>query len=315
MLPSLNIPLPVKAPNIKVLVRGWLNCNQIVINQPGDNVLIDAGYHSHAQATLGLLRDEQVSNGNNYSRLINTHCHSDHMGGNAAIQREFNCTIEVPLGEAPGVRPWSRQSFWLDYADQYAEPFDYDHTIAPDETLLLGGYAWRAIAAPGHDMGALMFYCEELKLLISGDALWQNGLGAIVPKQGINPGIESAQSTLQTIRELKATTVIPGHGKPFSDVDQAITTAESRLHAFAADPRKCARNFLKSIFTFHLLAVGSMSLAEIPAYFARVSCYVEINAGFFKLSPEQLAEQLIGELQNAKAIRVHERKVYPTMSV
>jgi glyoxylase-like metal-dependent hydrolase (beta-lactamase superfamily II) len=315
MLSSLNIPLLQRAPNIKVLVRGWLNCNQIVINQESANVVIDAGYHSHAETTLALLRAPEVSQNKNYSRLMNTHCHSDHMGGNAALQRELKCSIEVPLGEAAGVRPWSRQSFWLDYADQHAEPFDYDKTIEPNEVLHLGGFGWRAVAAPGHDMGALMFYCAELKLLISGDALWQNGLGAITPKAGTNPGVEAALATLQTIRELDIKMVIPGHGKPFADVDDALARAESRLRAYQAEPKKCARNFLKSIFTFHLLEVGAMALDQVPNYFARVPCYVDINAEFFQLAPQALADLLIGELLAVNAITINERKVYPTMAV
>ncbi|MGB8337704.1 MAG: MBL fold metallo-hydrolase [Burkholderiales bacterium] len=315
MLSALNVPLPAAAPNVKVLVRGWLNCNQIVINQPEDNILIDAGYHAHSDATLALLRTPEVGENKNYSRLINTHCHSDHMGGNAAIQREFGCTIEVPLGEASGVRPWSRQAFWLDYANQHAEPFDYDRTIAPDDRLRLGGFEWRAVAAPGHDMGALMFYCAELQLLISGDALWQNGLGAIMPKEGANPGIEYALQTVQAIRELSVTAILPGHGEPFTDVDAAIGRAISRLNAFRADPRKCARHFLKSIFTFHLLEAGYMSLEEIPIYLARVPCFVDINADFFHMPPKQLSALLITELQSAKAIRVEQGKVYPTMAV
>lgn len=315
MLSALNIPLPAAAPNVKVLVRGWLNCNQIVINQPDDNVLIDAGYHAHGDATLALLRMPEVSENKNYSRLINTHCHSDHMGGNAAIQRAFGCSIEVPLGESTGIRPWSRQSFWLDYADQYAEPFDYSATISQGEILRLGGAEWRAVASPGHDMGALMFYCAEHKLLVSGDALWQNGLGAITPKEGINPGVESALQTLQTIRELEVGTVIPGHGKPFTDVEAALARAESRLNAYAADPRKCARNFLKSIFTFHLLEIGAMPLDAVADYLARVPCYVDINAVFFRLAPGELANLLISELLAVDAVKIEQRKVYPTMAV
>jgi glyoxylase-like metal-dependent hydrolase (beta-lactamase superfamily II) len=308
MLSSLNIPLLQRAPNVKVLVRGWLNCNQIVINQTTENILIDAGYHSHASATIALLREPEVGEGKNYSRLINTHCHSDHMGGNAAIQRAFGCTIEVPIGEAAGVRPWSRQSFWLDYADQHAEPFDYDKTIAPDDVLQLGGYAWR-------DMGALMFYCAELKLLISGDALWQNGLGAITPKHGTNTGVEAALATLQTIRELNIEVVIPGHGQPFTDIDDALTKAESRLRAYQAEPSKCARNFIKSLFTFHLLEVGAMPIDDMASYFARVPCYIDTNAEFFQLAPQVLADLLINELLAASAIQIMEHKVYPTMAV
>jgi len=60
---------------------------------------------------------------------------------------------------------------WLAFADQRCERFSFDDTIAPDDTFHWGDLHWRAIAAPGHDMAALMFFCEEAGLLISGDAL------------------------------------------------------------------------------------------------------------------------------------------------
>jgi glyoxylase-like metal-dependent hydrolase (beta-lactamase superfamily II) len=315
MQPSLTLLKPTPAHNIKVLLRGWLNCNQIVINGDADNILIDAGHYTHRDTTLTLLRNTAVSENKPYSRLINTHCHSDHVGGNAAIKRAFSCNIEVPIGEAPGIRPWSRQAFWLDYADQYCEPFDYDSTISPGDELQLGGNSWLAVAAPGHDMGALMFYCAEWKLLVSGDALWQNGLGAIMPKHDSNPSIEAALATLQSIRELKVETIIPGHGAPFVDVRAAIERAESRLHAFAKDPRKNARNFLKGMLTFRLLDVGSMVLAELPDYFSRVPCFADINAQFFQLAPQALADLLIGELAQANAIAITDGKVFPLMAV
>ena len=40
-------------------------------------------------------------------RLINTHCHSDHMGGNAAIASAYGCRITIPAGEVKHVRPWT----------------------------------------------------------------------------------------------------------------------------------------------------------------------------------------------------------------
>ncbi len=314
MLSSLNIPLPQVAPHVKVLVRGWLNCNQVIINQTANNILIDAGYHSHADLTIAMLRDSGVSDDKNYFQLINTHCHSDHMGGNAAIQRAFGCKIAVPIGEAAGIRPWSRQAFWLDYADQHAEPFDYDDTISPGDEMQWGAMTWRAIAAPGHDAGALMFYCEELKLLISGDALWQNGLGAITPKHGSNPGIEAALATLQTIRALQVEIVIPGHGAPFSDVIDAIARAESRMQAFAQDPRRCAKSFLKGLFTFRLLERGSMSKNDVADCFAKVPCFAETNAQFFRLAPGDLAHLLVNELSAAHAVKVSGNNIMPAMA-
>lgn len=70
---------------VRVMVRGWLSCNQILLGDGDGDVLIDSGYHTHADKTLALLdaRTRRVT------RLINTHCHSDHVGGNAAVAARY----------------------------------------------------------------------------------------------------------------------------------------------------------------------------------------------------------------------------------
>lgn len=46
---------PDLPPSVRFVVRGWLNCNQIVMRSPGDNVLVDSGYCTHRERTLELL--------------------------------------------------------------------------------------------------------------------------------------------------------------------------------------------------------------------------------------------------------------------
>jgi glyoxylase-like metal-dependent hydrolase (beta-lactamase superfamily II) len=46
----------------------------------------------------------------------------------------------------------------------------------------MGGLNWQALAVPGHDMEALGYYNPEKRILISGDALWENGFGVIFPE-------------------------------------------------------------------------------------------------------------------------------------
>ena len=83
-------------PELQVFERGWLSANNILLFDGDEATLIDSGYVSHAPQTLALLRNSL--DGRRLARLINTHSHSDHIGGNAAVQREFGCTIEVPAG-------------------------------------------------------------------------------------------------------------------------------------------------------------------------------------------------------------------------
>jgi len=123
--------------SIRVVVRGWLNCNQVVLRAPGDNVLVDSGYCTHRERTLELVR--AALDGEPLERLVNTHCHSDHMGGNAAIASAYGCRVTIPAGEAQHVEPWTPQSVWMARFDQRADPFRFDDTIEAGETFEGGG--------------------------------------------------------------------------------------------------------------------------------------------------------------------------------
>ncbi len=75
-----------------------------------------------------------------------------------------------------------------------------------------GGLEWQALAAPGHDMGALVFYNPEHRILISGDALWENGYGFVMPRALDPAAMPATRATLEMIAALDVGIVIPGHG-------------------------------------------------------------------------------------------------------
>src|SRR5690606_25945662 len=68
-------------PSIQVFERGWLSSNNILFTGADGTALVDSGYVTHAPQTLALVR--QVLAGRPLERLLNTHLHSDHCGGNA----------------------------------------------------------------------------------------------------------------------------------------------------------------------------------------------------------------------------------------
>lgn len=82
--------------SVQVLERGWLSANNVLLFEDGEAVLVDSGYVTHAEQTLALLHT--ALDGRRLGRLINTHSHSDHIGGNAAVQRTYGCEIVVPSG-------------------------------------------------------------------------------------------------------------------------------------------------------------------------------------------------------------------------
>ena len=310
------------APDVCVIERGWLNCNQVVLRSPGENVLIDSGYGRHAAVTLRHVGSVLQGEHQKLHRLINTHCHSDHMGGNAALKAHYGCRITIPVDEVKHVRPWTEQSCWSERLDHFVEPFDFDDTIAPGDQFEAGGLAWVAHSAPGHDMDALMFHSQEAGVLITGDALWHikhGGMGLVWPnvdeKSGRNAFIDASFKTLDKIERMNPRIVIPGHGAPFDEVQMSIDGLRKRLNIFKDDPAKNARHVVKALLVFALLDKESMRLADLPGYLGSVPIYRELNEQFLHLTEDDLAGRVVNELTAAGAIRITDGSVYATMRV
>jgi glyoxylase-like metal-dependent hydrolase (beta-lactamase superfamily II) len=234
------------------------------------------------------------------------------MGGNSAIAGAYGCRVTIPEGEVKHVDPWTPQSVWMAQFDQKADPFRFDDTIAAGDAFEGGGYEWEAHAAPGHDMDALMFFEPVNRILISGDALWEAGMGFVWPELGRNPFIEAANETLTAIERLDPAIVIPGHGKPFFDARGAIAEVRSKLAAFERDPAKNARHVIKVMFVFALLDRQRMAVGDVADYLSRIACYRTLSEGFLGQRPEALADWLVRDLERAGAIRVVDGILRPT---
>ncbi|MBR0566962.1 MBL fold metallo-hydrolase [Azoarcus sp. L1K30] len=284
--------------SVRVIERGWLSANNVLLFDGDEATLIDSGYVSHAAQTLALVR--AGLDGRSLARLINTHSHSDHIGGNAAVQRTFGCSITIPSGMADAVANWDEDALLLSTAAQQGERFVATGLLDAGEHFIAGELAWQAVAVPGHDMDALAYYNPERRILISGDALWRDGFGILFADVlGRGDGLGEARRALEAIGRLAVDAVIPGHGAPFSDFDAALERAFARLRAFEDDGARMARNAIRGCVTFALLDARRMALEDLPRYLAETPLYREANARFLGLGAEALADWLVRELERA----------------
>ncbi|MGD9871317.1 MAG: MBL fold metallo-hydrolase [Thauera sp.] len=283
---------------VQVFERGWLSANNVLLFDGTEATLVDSGYVTHAGQTVALVR--AGLDGRRLGRLINTHSHSDHIGGNASVQRAFGCTITVPVGMERAVENWDEAALLLSTAAQSGERFTFDATLAPGDRFVAGELEWQAIAAPGHDMDALAYYNPERRILMSADALWRDGFGILFADVlGTGDGLGEARRTLEAIGRLAVDVVIPGHGAPFAEFDDALERAFARIRAFEADGARMARNAIRACVTFKLLEVRSMALDELPRHLDETPLYREANARFLGLDANALAGWLVGELERA----------------
>jgi glyoxylase-like metal-dependent hydrolase (beta-lactamase superfamily II) len=293
--------LPV---SVHVFVRDWLSANHVLLrSRDHGHVLVDTGYGAHAALTLALVEGVRGLAGAPLSKIVNTHGHSDHVGGNAALARRYGCPIAVPAAEAPRFEAWDERALLYGYADQAVERFDVDERIEAGSTHEWGGLQWQALSAPGHDMGALVFYNPRHGVLISGDALWQRGFGFVMPRAMEPQALPATRATLDMIASLDVRTVIPGHGEPFGEVRESLDYAYQRLAAFEADDVRVARYGAKAIFGFSLLHRRRFPEAAVAEYVDTVGFFRDLNAAVFRMTPEDLASWLVDDLIRAGAIR------------
>ena len=232
--------MPHLPPHIAVFERGWLSSNNILLHgASGDSgeaaTLIDSSHCLHGEQTVALVR-QALHHGATLGRVVNTHLHSDHCGGNAALQRAFGARIVIPPGQADAVARWDDDALSYRATGQRIERFAHDALLRPGETLTVGPRTWQALAAPGHDPHSLILFEAHDGVLISADALWENGFGVVFPELDGERAFDEVAAVLGVIERLSPHLVIPGHGAPFTDVAGALQRARSRLAGLRGRP-------------------------------------------------------------------------------
>lgn len=285
-----------------VFERGWLSSNNVLLDGE-EPVLVDSGYVTHAAQTLALVQAELGERP--LALLINTHLHSDHCGGNAALQSRYaSLRTEVPPGEAAAVAQWNDEALSFRATGQQCARFRVHGVLEPDSRRMLGRHTWEIHAAPGHDPHSVVLFEPQTRTLISADALWENGFGVVFPELVGEPSFEEVASTLDLIEKLKPRTVIPGHGSVFEDCVAAIDRARRRLDGLASNPKKHARHAFKVLVKFKLLEAQSLSTDEWLSWRDETPYLRTIHARFFPDSDfAALGDEMLQDLISSGAAR------------
>ena len=97
----------------------------------GENTLmVDSGYATHSPQTVSLV--ESILGQRSLDILVNTHLHSDHCGGNAALQVRYpSMQTLIPPGHAQQVTKWNEVALTYQPTGQVCPRFVFTHTLQP----------------------------------------------------------------------------------------------------------------------------------------------------------------------------------------
>jgi glyoxylase-like metal-dependent hydrolase (beta-lactamase superfamily II) len=179
----------------------------LLYNENKECIIIDPGCFDSDEEQQ-LVRHLQT-NGLKPTKIVNTHCHLDHVFGVNFIQSAFKIPFythpleELVLAAAPEIgkrygvpcQPLLEKPLW----------------ISEKETLTLGDEQLQILFTPGHSPGSISFYHAASHLLISGDVLFKGSIGRTdLPGGNFSELEQSIRSQLYTLPD--QTKVYSGHG-------------------------------------------------------------------------------------------------------
>lgn len=160
--------------SIKSFVFGPFQENTYILHdETKECIIIDPGcYDNRERAELaGFIEDNKLKP----VKLINTHCHLDHVFGNGFVADTYTLKLEINKQDQPVLDSYlmSAKMYGLNAAPS-PQPSVY---LSEGDIISFGNSILEILFTPGHSPGSITFYNREQKVMIAGDVLFYGSIG------------------------------------------------------------------------------------------------------------------------------------------
>jgi glyoxylase-like metal-dependent hydrolase (beta-lactamase superfamily II) len=108
-------------------------------------------------------------------KLINTHCHIDHVLGNAFVAQKYNLSLNLHKDELQTYRQTAR---WADVFGLVMQDIPANLVYLNEgDTVSFGNTQLEVLFTPGHSIGSLTFVNHAAKIIMCGDVLFNQSIG------------------------------------------------------------------------------------------------------------------------------------------
>ena len=299
------------AENLFFVQRGWLNANHFVFNGR-QKVLIDTGYISDFEETKRFVQDLGVDL-REVDRIVSTHSHCDHIGGNKRIQGLSRCKIAMHKIDKFFINSKDDWATWWRYYDQEAEFFQVVISLEEGDCVFLDELKLEVIHTPGHGAGMIALYSPKEKFLISSDALWDGDLGVLTIRVEGSIAPFLALNSLEKLSTLGVDRIYPGHGPPIIEPKVAIQKCREKLEGFLKDPSRIGMDQLRKILIYILLMKRGFTVDEFFDYLMGTHWFRETVDLYFGGNYERTFNQTMESLLEKGVVLIEKGKYLSTV--
>jgi glyoxylase-like metal-dependent hydrolase (beta-lactamase superfamily II) len=156
-------------------------------------------------------------------KLVNTHCHIDHVLGNKWVAEKYGIELYMNENDIKNLKATvAYASVFGMVCDESPEPA---HLLNQGDILSFGNSQLEVLFTPGHSPGSISFYAKNEGFVVAGDVLFRGSIGRTdLPGGNMETLINSIQTQLLVLPE--NTIVLSGHG------EQTTIGEEKKLNPF-----------------------------------------------------------------------------------
>ncbi|HXH19872.1 MAG TPA: MBL fold metallo-hydrolase [Chitinophagales bacterium] len=179
----------------------------ILYDETGECVIIDPGCSDKSEQNelIEFIGSQKLIP----VKLINTHCHVDHIMGNAFVHEKFGLK---PVMHREEVQVLQAAALYGGMFGVKVTPSPLpDEYVEDGDKVVFGKTEMEVLYTPGHSPGEVCLFCRKEKILIAGDVLFQMSIGrSDLPGGNYETLISSIKQKLLPLGD--DVRVYPGHG-------------------------------------------------------------------------------------------------------
>ncbi len=181
--------------------------SNVYLLQGDDPMVVDAGTGMFADTTL-----EEMSKAvplRKIGRIVLTHCHYDHMGGAARLQKATGGRIYLHEAEAGPIMAGDSSLVISDMFGAKTSQMDLE-PLRSGQKLKLGDEELEVVHSPGHSPGSIVLHHKDSASAVVGDTVFCDGGVGRWDLPGGN--LAELMSSLRRLQNMGLKNMYPGHG-------------------------------------------------------------------------------------------------------
>ena len=180
----------------------------IISDSTNECIIIDPGCYDKNEKQI--LQDYILSNNLIPTRLINTHCHIDHILGNNFVSKTWDLELEIHHKDIDLLKNSKNIADLYGFVNYENSPIASKFLVEGD-IIEFGKSKLEVLFTPGHAPGHISLYSKNENFIISGDVLFNNSIGRTdLPGGNYSTLIDTIKSKILCLDD--STVVYCGHG-------------------------------------------------------------------------------------------------------